>query len=131
MQNLTDAKILLIDDNDTLYNVLQRRLASRGLFLLWASNIEEGYQKAIKHRPALIITDIVMPKGNGFDLIGSVKKNSLLGKTRFMILSDWGEPRLIYDREFWNNLGISRYLIKSNHTPLEILNEIIAVIDEI
>ncbi len=123
------SKVLFIEDDDSIYNVLKPRLLKKGIFLIRARNGIEGIKKAKKEVPEIIITDIVMPKMNGFEMIRILKSFSMMSQVKFIILSNYGEASLLYDGDFLNSLGISKYLIKSNHTPAEIVNEITSILE--
>ncbi|MDD3480673.1 MAG: response regulator [Patescibacteria group bacterium] len=125
MKNSLLSKVLIIDDDDTFFNVLKPRLDKRGVFLIRARDGEEGIRRARIEEPELIITDIVMPRLNGFDLIKALKQSSITRDRKYIILSDYGEKRFVENYEFLNSLGICKYLIKSNYTPIEIVNEVI------
>jgi YesN/AraC family two-component response regulator len=117
-------KVLLIDDDDTIYNLIKNRIKREGLFIIWAKNGEEGIKKANIEMPDLVITDIVMPKMNGFEVIKKLKEKALTQNLQFVVLSSYGETRLLHDEEFLKALGIKKYLVKSNHSPLELVKEI-------
>jgi len=117
-------KAVLIDDDDKYYNILKPKLEKCGYILKWAKNGEEGIFISKKIKPRFVITDIVMPRINGFELIKELKRNPDTANTKFIILSDWGEARLVYDVKFLDSLGIMKYLVKSSHTPTEVFREI-------
>lgn len=121
-------KILLVDDDEVFFNLLKTRLSREGYLVLWANDGLEGVKKARLELPDIIVTDIVMPKMNGFELIRILKEKPSTEKIDYLILSNYGETRLVYDKQFLETLGIKKYLIKSNHTPIEIVREIKALI---
>lgn len=121
-------KILLVDDDEVFFGMLKNRLSREGYLVLWARDGFEGIKKARLELPDLIITDIVMPKINGFELIRVLKENPSTQGIDYMIITNYGETRLVYDNEFLETLGIKKYLIKSNHTPIEIVKEIKAIL---
>lgn len=121
-------KLLFIEDDESFFSILKPRAQKEGFFVLWARNGEEGIEKARVELPDLIVVDIVMPKLNGFEVIRALKENALTRDLKFIILSNYGETALLYDREFLDTLGIKKYLIKSNHTPTQIVKEIKSVL---
>lgn len=121
-------KILLVDDDEAFFNLLKNRFAREGFLTLWANDGLEGLKKARLELPDIVITDVVMPKINGFELIRMLKEKPSTQNINYVVLTNYGETRLVYDHEFLDSLGICKYLIKSNHTPIEIVKEIKALI---
>jgi CheY-like chemotaxis protein len=121
-------RILLVDDDESFFNLLKTRLSREGFLISWASDGVEGIKRARIELPDLIVTDIVMPKMNGFELIRVLKEKPSTQNIDYMVLTNYGETRLVYDKEFLETLGIRKYLIKSNHTPIEIVKEIKALL---
>jgi two-component system alkaline phosphatase synthesis response regulator PhoP len=117
-------KILLIDDDEIFFNLLKGRFSKEGMYLLWARDGLEGIKKARLELPDVVVTDIVMPKVNGFEVIRALKEKPSTKNICYIVLTNYGETRLVYDKEFLGSLGIHKYLIKSNHTPIEIVKEI-------
>ncbi|MEM9216535.1 MAG: ATP-binding protein [Cyanobacteria bacterium P01_F01_bin.150] len=66
--------ILIVDDRWENRAVITNLLQSVGIEVLQSQNGQEGLDKAIQHRPNLIITDIVMPQMNGFELMRALRK---------------------------------------------------------
>lgn len=116
-------KVLIVDDDDAFFNLLKNRL-SKDCLVIWAKDGEEGISKALEKDPDLIVTDIMMPKANGFEVIRRLKNKKETAHIDFVIISGYGEPRMVYEPKFLESLGIRKYLIKSNHTPTEIAREI-------
>lgn len=116
-------KVLVVDDDDAFFNLLKNRL-SKDCVLIWAQDGEDGITKALDKQPDLIVTDIIMPQTNGFEVIRRLKSHQETAHIDFIILSGYGEPRVVYEQKFLDSLGIRKYLIKSNHTPAEIAKEI-------
>lgn len=125
------SKVLIVDDDDMFVTLIKSRMPKKGIFLMFARNGEEGIQKAKVEMPDLVITDVVMPKLNGFEMIKTLKEKPLTKDLRFMILSNYGESRLVYDKNFQKTLGVEKYLIKSNHSFAEIGQEIDQLLTEL
>lgn len=121
-------KVLVVDDDDAFFNLLNNRLA-KDCLVIWAKDGEEGVSKALEKEPDLIVTDIMMPKANGFEVIRRLKSHQETAHIDFVILSGYGEPRMVYEQKFLDSLGIKKYLIKSNHTPAEIAKEIKTILN--
>ena len=62
-------KILVIDDETELLKLIQARLESKGYTVVAAGDGEEGLAKLKTEKPDLIITDIAMPKMDGYTFV--------------------------------------------------------------
>ena len=60
--------VLLVDDEQSMLKVLERRLASWGYRVLLADNGVEALRLAKEQRPDLILLDVMMPEMDGFDV---------------------------------------------------------------
>lgn len=84
--------ILLAEDKDSLRIMLQEFLHSGGYNVLPACNGQEALELAKKHKGEiqLLITDVVMPGMNGFELSKDV--SSLLPEIKLLFMSGYNEP---------------------------------------
>ena len=81
------AKILVVDDDDSLRELLRMHLAAAGYEVSTASDgISAGYQ-VLKHPPDLIITDINMPHMDGFEFIAALKSDKTLPQIPVIFLT--------------------------------------------
>ncbi|MDD5194565.1 MAG: type II/IV secretion system protein [Candidatus Omnitrophica bacterium] len=60
-------KILIVDDEEHILNILELRLNGEGYEVIKASNGKEAVKCAVREKPDLIIMDIMMPEMNGFE----------------------------------------------------------------
>ena len=87
------AKVLLVDDDPVSLRMLQKALATTGLYeIRTATDGVEGLEKALKFQPDLIISDKVMPHMDGLEFCRRIKSESSLSTTLFVILSGINEP---------------------------------------
>jgi two-component system response regulator PilR (NtrC family) len=70
------ARLLIVDDEASLRDMLAFFFHKRGFEVLTASNFAEGSASALRSSPDLILCDIKMPDGNGLDLLRRVKAES-------------------------------------------------------
>ncbi len=68
-------RILIVEDNDAIREELQDILEMEGFFVFSAENGQIGIDIAKKELPSLIITDILMPYKNGFELFEEINGN--------------------------------------------------------
>lgn len=63
-------KILLIEDEEIIIDLLQRKLTTEGYSVFLSRNGEEGLKTMREINPDIILLDIIMPKKGGFDVPG-------------------------------------------------------------
>lgn len=106
-------QILVIDDDPTIRLVLTKALQKQGYEVTVAKDGKEGIEQAQRLRPALIISDWMMPHMDGLQVCQWVKANPDLSTTFFLLLTARGE---IEDRVTGLDTGADEFLSK----PIEI-----------
>ena len=71
---LQSNSILIVEDNDELRNYLHSFL-SKHVTVYTAANGNQGFEKAIEHAPDIIVSDIMMPDMNGYELCKKIKES--------------------------------------------------------
>ncbi len=102
-------KVLIVDDEADLVELLKTELEAGGYDVLVALEGEQGIQKALLEKPDLLILDIMMPKMNGYEVLSRLRNNERTKRLPVIILSAKGETYSILDLQ---NLGATDYLIK-------------------
>lgn len=80
-------KILIVDDNLENQAVLVDLLSLLGFYIKAANNGREGLEKAIKWLPDVIITDLIMPEIDGFQLIQKLRQSPVLKEKLIIVTS--------------------------------------------
>ena len=80
-------RILVIDDEAHIVQVLSLKLRNAGYEVLTASDGEEGYEVALKKQPQLIITDFQMPYMTGLELCKQLASNPATSGIPVLMLS--------------------------------------------
>lgn len=114
-------KILLIEDEELILNLLQRKLEKEGYKVSVARDGEEGLEKMRKSPPDIILLDIIMPKMGGFEVMEEAKKDKYLRSIPIIIVSNSGQP-VELDRA--KRLGARDWLIKTEFDPKEVIVKI-------
>jgi len=68
------ARILVIDDDDQLSEILRKMLSRAGYEVLVASDGRKGVELYRKEQPDVVITDVIMPEKEGAELIFELQK---------------------------------------------------------
>ena len=80
-------KILLVDDDPDLVEVVRKGLVERGYHVVTASGGSEGFAAALEHRPDLIILDIVMPRMDGIQVLQRLRRHRDTAGTPVLFLT--------------------------------------------
>ena len=107
------AKILVIDDDLAINELIKVNLELHGYEVLQAYNGIEGFAKAKQEAPALIILDVMMPEVDGFTVAQRVRQNPETAEIPILMLTALSE---LNDKVNGFNIGVDDYLTK----PFEI-----------
>src|SRR3989338_4428334 len=84
-------RILIVDDEPEIIELLEMRLRKVGYDILTASDGMEGLAKARKEIPDLIILDVMMPKMDGFQVCRFLKFDEKYKKIPILMLTSRGQ----------------------------------------
>jgi CheY-like chemotaxis protein len=115
------AKILLVEDDAILVEMYEAKFELEGHEIKVATNGEDALSTLNDFTPELILLDILMPKLNGFHVLKEIKKQPNLRQIPVILLTNLGEAEVDMNRELASALGVNDYLIKSHHTPDEVV----------
>jgi len=79
-----NTKVLIVDDNLLLASLLQIMLEDEGYETRCAGDGQEGYAGYLFFRPDIVITDLLMPKANGIELMKNIRRQNPEVKTIYM-----------------------------------------------
>ncbi|MEB3285030.1 MAG: response regulator transcription factor [Candidatus Sericytochromatia bacterium] len=114
-------KILVIDDEASIRQIVETRLKLAGYEVMTASDGVEALEQAATHNPSLIVLDVMMPKMDGFEVCRELRKNMT---TPIIMLTAKGD---ITDRIAALELGADDYVVKP-FSPRELEARIKAVL---
>ena len=115
-------KILLIEDEQLMIDLLKRKLTQEGYEISVAKDGIEGLEKMRKIKPDLILLDIVMPRMGGFEVMEEMIKEEELKKMPVIVISNSGQP-VELDRA--KQLGANDWLIKTDFDPQEVVEKVV------
>lgn len=104
--SLPDQKILLIDDDPTLLDLLGEHASSAGYQVFQASNGRDGLEMQQQHKPDLVVLDVMMPTMDGWEVCERIRKNSA---TPIILLTAKNEE---FDKLRGFRLGVDDYMTK-------------------
>ena len=115
-------KILIIEDEAFLRELVSQKLKKEGFETLQAINGEDGVKIAKEKKPELILLDLFLPGStDGWKVIEELKKDPLSAKISIIVLSNYGQKEYI---EKALNLGADDFLIKAHFAPSEIVKKV-------
>lgn len=114
-------KILIVEDEEILIGLLQKKLAAEGYEVSLARDGEEGLRKMRESKPDLVLLDIIMPKLGGFEVMEEMQKDRELKRIPIIIISNSGQP-LELDRA--KKLGAKDWLVKTEFDPKEVIDKV-------
>lgn len=103
-------KILLVEDDKSLREIYGVRLLAEGYDIVSAGDGEEALAMAIKERPQLIISDVMMPKISGFDMLDILRSTTETKDIKVIMMTALSSED---QRTRGEQLGADRYLVKS------------------
>ncbi len=103
-------KILLVEDDKSLREIYGVRLLAEGYDIISAGDGEEALAVAIKDRPALIVSDVMMPKISGFDMLDILRSTTETKDIKVIMMTALSSED---QRKRGEQLGADRYLVKS------------------
>lgn len=103
-------KILLVEDDKSLREIYGVRLLAEGYDIVSAGDGEEALAMAIKDRPDLIISDVMMPKISGFDMLDILRSTTETKDIKVIMMTALSSED---QRARGEQLGADRYLVKS------------------
>lgn len=115
------AKILLIEDDKFLRELIIQKLGKEGFDVSEAPEGEAGLVKMKEVKPDLILLDLILPGIDGFEVLKRAKEDKELNSIPVIILSNLGQKD---DVQKGVDLGAVDYLIKAHFTPSEIVDKI-------
>jgi two-component system alkaline phosphatase synthesis response regulator PhoP len=107
--NKKDIKILLVDDEPDILEIVGYNLSSEGYQVITASNGEEAVKKAKKELPQLIILDVMMPEMDGIEACENIRKHPDLKDVVITFLTARGED---YSQVAGFDAGADDYITK-------------------
>lgn len=103
-------KIMLVEDDKSLREIYGVRLLAEGYDIISAGDGEEALALAIKDRPQLIISDVMMPKISGFDMLDILRSTTETKNIRVIMMTALSSDE---QRQRGEQLGADKYLVKS------------------
>lgn len=121
------AKILLVEDDQSLREIYGIRLTAEGYEIVPAGDGEEALAAAVREKPDLIISDVMMPKISGFDMLDILRSTPETKNIKVIMMTALSSDD---QRERGEALGADRFLVKSQVGIEDVVNAVHEVLDQ-
>lgn len=118
-----DVKIVVVDDDPLLSRVYQEALTKAGYTIEMFHNGEDAYHaiRDMAVKPNLIMSDVMMPKMSGLELLEKMRASEELKKIPFVLITNLAQKE--YAEKGLSN-GAIAYLVKGQYTLKELAEKI-------
>lgn len=121
IQRPQDKKILVVEDDKMLRNILVEKLTHEGFITISAVDGEEGLKLALETNPDLVLLDILLPKMDGITVLKKIRESSKTILPVFFLTNSQPDDHITAEVA---ELEPSYYLIKANLELEDLLNKI-------
>lgn len=111
MIQMDKKKILIVEDEPAMRDIMNDRLIEEGFEVILATNGAEGLEAALKEHPDLILLDIIMPKMDGITMLKKLREDKWGKSAQIIILSNLSTEGAVADSI---KNSVFEYLIKTD-----------------
>lgn len=121
------SKIMVVEDDASLREIYSIRVAAEGYEVVSAGDGEEALAMAVREKPDLILSDIMMPKISGFDMLDILRSTPETAQIKVVMMTALSADD---QRQRGERLGADRYLVKSQVGIEDVINVIHEVLGD-
>ena len=103
-------KVMVVEDDQSLREIYSIRLTAEGYEIVSAGDGEEALALAVKEKPDLILSDVMMPKISGFDMLDILRQTPETKGIKVIMMTALSSDD---QRKRGEGLGADKYLVKS------------------
>ena len=115
------AKIMVVEDDQSLREIYSIRLTAEGYQVVSAGDGEEALALAVRERPDLILSDVMMPRISGFDMLDILRSTPETKNIKVIMMTALSSED---QRKRGEGLGADRYLVKSQVGIEDVINTV-------
>ncbi len=121
------SKIMVVEDEASLREIYSVRITAEGYEVVSAGDGEEALAVAVREKPDLILSDVMMPKISGFDMLDILRSTPETANIKVIMMTALsGDDQ----RQRGERLGAERYLVKSQVGIEDVVNAIHEVLGD-
>jgi CheY-like chemotaxis protein len=120
-------KILIVEDDNLIADMYASKFRRAGYEIDLAKDGQEAITKVKNNKPDLVVSDVVLPNKDGFEILRAIKNDPELKPIKVILLTNLGEPENI--KKGLESMA-DAYLIKAHSTPSQIVEKIEEILNE-
>lgn len=120
-------KLMVVEDDVALREIYSVRLTAEGYTVVVAGDGEEALAVAVSEKPDLILSDVMMPKISGFDMLDILRSTPETKDVKVVMMTALSSED---QRARGESLGADRYLVKSQVGIEDVVNTIHEVLGD-
>ena len=121
------SKIMVVEDEASLREIYSIRITAEGYDVVSAGDGEEALAVAVREKPDLILSDVMMPKISGFDMLDILRSTPETANIKVIMMTALSADD---QRQRGERLGANRYLVKSQVGIEDVINAIHEVLGD-
>lgn len=121
------SKIMVVEDDASLREIYSIRITADGYDVVSAGDGEEALAVAVREKPDLILSDVMMPKISGFDMLDILRSTPETANIKVIMMTALSSDD---QRARGERLGANRYLVKSQVGIEDVVNAIHEVLGD-
>lgn len=114
-------KILLVEDDTFISGMYIAKLNLENFEVFLATDGEAGLELARKHKPDLVLLDLLLPKLDGYGVLKALKKSRTLSGIPVILLTNLNQQESINKAMKYK---VEDYLIKAHFMPAEVIEKV-------
>lgn len=115
------SKVMVVEDDASLREIYSIRITAEGYEVVSAGDGEEALAVAVREKPDLILSDVMMPKISGFDMLDILRSTPETANIKVVMMTALSAED---QRQRGERLGADRYLVKSQVGIEDVINTI-------
>ncbi len=121
------SKIMVVEDDASLREIYSIRITAEGYDVVSAGDGEEALAVAVREKPDLILSDVMMPKISGFDMLDILRSTPETANIKIIMMTALSADD---QRQRGERLGANKYLVKSQVGIEDVINTIHEVLGD-
>ena len=121
------SKVMVVEDDANLREIYSIRITAEGYEVVSAGDGEEALAVAVREKPDLILSDVMMPKISGFDMLDILRSTPETASIKVIMMTALSADD---QRQRGERLGANRYLVKSQVGIEDVVNAIHEVLGD-